>query len=222
MTLSESPGHDFEHYRPTIDEYARLAHQYESRWSRYVEATADHTLARLGSTAPEAVLDVGCGTGHLLQKIAERFPSAHLAGIDPTPEMLALAREKLPSSAELRRAFAEQLPFPADRFDVVISANVFHYLRRPDDVLREMLRVLRPGGKLIITDWCDDYLACRICDLWLRRFNPAHHRTYKSRECEAMLERAGARDITVERYKISLLWGMMTASAVKPLHNECA
>ena len=75
-----------------------------------------------------------------------------------------------------------------------------------------MLRVLRPGGQLVITDWCDDYLACRICDWYLRIFSAAHYRTYGVRQCRTLLERAGARGVAVQRYKINWLWGLMTAT----------
>jgi len=104
------------------------------------------------------------------------------------------------------------LPFAAASFDVVVSCNTFHYWRKPAVGLSEIRRVLRPGGRLVITDWCHDYLTCRICDLFLRTFNRTHHKTYGSGECEKMLAAAGFEDIVLERYRVGLLWGMMTAT----------
>jgi ubiquinone/menaquinone biosynthesis C-methylase UbiE len=198
-----------------VEEYARLAPEYDEKWSFYVEATARETLSRLHLRPSDRLLDVGCGTGALLHRLSGQHRAAQLAGVDPVPEMLAVARRRLPPEILLQEGWAEQLPFDDDQFDVVLSCNVFHYVRQPVAALREMGRVLSPGGRLIITDWCDDYLACRLCDLCLRLFSPAHFRTYRKRECLNLLLEAGHQDVDVERYKISWLWGLMTARASK-------
>jgi ubiquinone/menaquinone biosynthesis C-methylase UbiE len=165
----------------------------------------------------DSVLDVGCGTGALLHQLADSYPRAHPAGIDPSSEMLALARHRLPPGIELKEGWAESIPFPDGAFDMVVSCNVLHYIREPVVALRDMLRVLRPKGNLLITDWSDDYLACRICDWYLRLFNAAHFRTYRARELTELLHTAGATDIRTECYKITRLWGLMTATARKPV-----
>ena len=201
-------------------EYARLAPEYDAKWSFYIEATTRETLARLSLRPTERLLDVGCGTGALLHRLADSHPAARLAGVDPVPEMLAVARRRLPSGIELREGWAELLPFEDESFDVVVSCNMFHYIRQPDAALREMGRVLIPGGRLIVTDWCDDYWACRICGWYLRRFGRAHFKIYRERECLRLLEQAGHRELDIERYKISWLWGLMTARATKALRGE--
>ncbi|MBA2410907.1 MAG: methyltransferase domain-containing protein [Gammaproteobacteria bacterium] len=200
---------------PIVEEYARLAADYEQKWSVYIEATTEQTLARLQLRPDDRVLDIGCGTGALLDRLTRAHPLARLAGVDPVPEMLSVARRRLAESVELREGWAERLPFEAQQFDVVVSCNAFHYIRQPVEALREMDRVLRPGGRLIITDWCDDYLACRLCDLYLRWFSRAHFKTYGARECARLLEENGHAHVDIERYKINWLWGLMTASATK-------
>jgi SAM-dependent methyltransferase len=89
---------------------------------------------------------------------------------------------------------------------------MFHYITHPVEALREMGRVLRPGGVLVMTDWCDDYLACRLCNLYLRLTNRAFYRTYRQAECRDLLQGAGYDDVRIDRYKISWLWGLMTAT----------
>src|SRR5205807_397586 len=96
-------------------------------------------------------------------------------------------------------------------FAVVASVSAFHYFARPADALAEVRRVLRPGGELVLTDWCHDFLTCRACDWLLRRRIGAHRRAYGARECRRLLEGAGLEVIRLERYKISWLWGLMTA-----------
>jgi ubiquinone/menaquinone biosynthesis C-methylase UbiE len=206
-----------------LGEYARLAPQYERRWSFYVRATCRETLARLRNKPTDSVLDVGCGTGALLSQVSASYPQARLAGIDPSPEMLAIARERLASGIELQQGWAESIPYPDGSFDAVVSCNVFHYIRDPLLALKDMLRVLRPGSTMVITDWCDDYLACRICDWYLRLFNAAHFRTYPAHRLREVLTKAGATEVRIESYKITWLWGLMTATARKQVpHTEPA
>src|SRR4249919_3207624 len=68
---------------------------------------------------------------------------------------------------------------------------MFHYITHPVEALLEMERVLRPGGAIVLTDWCDDYIACRVCNLYLRLTNRAFYKTYHQTECLDLLHRAG-------------------------------
>ena len=161
------------------------------------------------------MLDVGCGTGELLVRLAAHYPEASLAGLDAAPAMLDVARAKLSAKVDLREGWANELPWEDGSFDVVVSCNMFHFITHPVEAIGEMERVLRPGGRMVITDWCDDYLACRVCSWYLRLASRAHYKTYTETECVALLEKAGHAQAKVERYKISWLWGLMTAQAVK-------
>ncbi|MCU0542569.1 MAG: class I SAM-dependent methyltransferase [Oscillatoriaceae cyanobacterium Prado104] len=198
-----------------IIEYSHLADRYDTKWSFYIQATTQETLARFKLRSNVRVLDIGCGTGALLQQIASNYPQAQLFGIDPVAEMLAIARQKLPAKAELKQAWAEALPFDSEQFDVVVSCNMFHYIRQPVIALQEMHRVLRSNGQLIITDWCDDFWTTRLCDRLLRVFNRAHYKTYRQQELQQLLVDAGYTDVRIEGYKINWMWGLMTAKTVK-------
>jgi ubiquinone/menaquinone biosynthesis C-methylase UbiE len=201
---------------PVVKEYAAAAKNYDEKWSFYVDSTTRETMSRLQIQPTDRVLDVGCGTGELLTRLAAKYPAAQLAGLDPVPEMLNVAKSKLSVDVDFRVGWANELPWPDDSFDAVVSCNMFHYITHPVAAIREMERVLRPGGQIVITDWCDDYLACRVCNVYLRMTSRAHYKTYRQSECLNLLSEAGHPDADIERYKISWLWGLMTAHARKP------
>ena len=198
-------------------EYGRLAAVYDERWPRYVRASAAQTLDRIHLAESELLLDVACGSGEVLQTLRRTYPSAGAVGIDISLEMLRVAKEKTVPDVPFTSGSAVALPFPSETFDVVVSTSAFHYWHDPLPSLKELLRVLKPGGRLVITDWCDDYLACRICDLYLRLFSASHFKTYGKEELGRLLTAAHFEDVLVERYKISWLWGMMTAQARRPV-----
>lgn len=198
-----------------LKEYGKLAPHYDRRWSFYIEATLRETLSRLELQPGESLLDVGCGTGVLLEALSASVPDARLSGADPSPEMLELTRNRLGQAVLLKQSHADSLPFPDRAFDVVVSTNAFHYFRNPLGALNEMARVLRPNGRLVITDWCDDYVTCWLCDRWLRVFDRAHFRTYGQKQCRHLVEQAGFTAVRIDRYKINWFWGLMTAVGQK-------
>jgi ubiquinone/menaquinone biosynthesis C-methylase UbiE len=116
------------------------------------DRTAD--LALTCASAPERILDVGCGTGYLLGQLAARAPQAQvLAGIDAAPAMIEVARA---AAAEDRLRFvvgaAEGLPWPAATFDLVVSTTSFDHWADQQAGLAECARVLAPGGCLGLAD----------------------------------------------------------------------
>lgn len=208
--MATEPGHD-----PVRKEYGALASEYDRKWAGYVEATIRETLRRMPLSPGDRILDVACGTGALLRAVAASDVPVTLAGVDATPEMLEVASAQLGPSAELKHAPAESLPFEDGAFDTVVTTNALHFFRRPENALSEMWRVTKPGGRVVITDWCGDFVFCRICDRVLRVFSPAHHLVYDTRRCRELLQDAGFQSIDIEKYKITWLWGLMTATAAK-------
>ncbi|MGA8269107.1 MAG: class I SAM-dependent methyltransferase [Candidatus Acidiferrales bacterium] len=106
----------------------------------------------------QSVLDIATGPGEPALTIASLVGSeGNCFGIDPIPEMVAAARreaDRLQSrNAQFDVAFADQLPFPADTFDAVISRFGVMFFPSPVGALREMLRVLKPGRKLALAVW---------------------------------------------------------------------
>ena len=192
-----------------------MAATYDRRWPRYVADTTRETLARIGAPVPSSVLDIACGTGTLLEEIARRRPGAdaRIAGVDLSPGMLAQARGKLTPRAIVVAGDAARLPFRAGAFEVAVSASALHHWCDPGAVLREARRVLQPGGRLVVTDWCGDRWVERIRAALHRRHDHAHLRVYRSSELAVLMTDAGFRDVHVERWRSGWRWSLMTATA---------
>jgi ubiquinone/menaquinone biosynthesis C-methylase UbiE len=116
--------------------------------------TVEQALIKPG----DSVLDVGCGTGEVTLLAKTRAKEGKAYGIDPAPEMIAVARKKgLQKNLEIdfRVGVIEALPFPDASLDVVTSSLMMHHL--PEDLklrgLAEIYRVLKPGGRLLIADF---------------------------------------------------------------------
>jgi SAM-dependent methyltransferase len=127
---------------------AYTAENETSLINAYYERPA--TLALAGDVAGRRILDAGCGAGPLFAALRDR--GAVVTGIDKSTGMLELARRRLGPDADLRVAdLADPLPFPDDSFDDVIASLVLHYLRDWKPTLTELRRVLRTGGRLIVS-----------------------------------------------------------------------
>lgn len=109
----------------------------------------DAVLERLEDRSIDAVLDLGCGTGHLTGRLCERFPDATVVGVDLSNGMLDRARQRDETSL-LVRADAQQLPLPDASLDAVVCTESFHWYHDQQAAALEMARLLRPGGRLII------------------------------------------------------------------------
>jgi SAM-dependent methyltransferase len=103
-----------------------------------------------------AVLDVGCGAGEVCVELAARVgPRGHVSGVDPSEAMIAAAKRAVASSGrsiELSVGSVYKLPFADASFDAARAERVFQHLEDPDAGLREMLRVVRPGGRVMVID----------------------------------------------------------------------
>ncbi|HYG58780.1 MAG TPA: class I SAM-dependent methyltransferase [Symbiobacteriaceae bacterium] len=150
---------------PLFDQAAAAYDQwYTTPFGQFVDGLERELIFRLAGPQPgEAALDLGCGTGVQTQALS-RY-GLRVTGIDISPEMLARARAKAIPGAVLLEGDAASLPFPDEAFDLVISVTAFEFMPDPAGAAREAMRVLRPGGRLVLgvlaegTAWTQRYRA---------------------------------------------------------------
>lgn len=132
--------HSFEQHAADYDNFARVQKRVVERFLSF---------AAEGAGVPDRLLDVGAGTGMLLQALAAHFPDTEMVGLDMAYDMGATARSRFSDMPRVQfiTADAEQLPFPEEAFDRVVSTSTFQWLDCLDAAFSEAYRVLRPGGE---------------------------------------------------------------------------
>ncbi|MFG3339994.1 class I SAM-dependent methyltransferase [Glycomyces sp. NPDC048151] len=160
---------------------AFAAHAAHGVYNAYIDRPA--MLALAGDVTGERVLDIGCGAGFYVEALLER--GAHVTGIEGSVELLAHARERVGDRAELRQHDLERpLGFADASFDTALCALVVHHIRDRAALLAEVFRVLKPGGRLLVStthpaaDWKHfggTYFSDDWVDLHLREDLPPIH-----------------------------------------------
>lgn len=123
--------------------YDRIADP-QARWGMEV-------LARLPLRGDERVLDAGCGSGRVTERLAERLPNGSVVALDASPAMLAEAGRRLARFGDRIEFVAANLagPVPIEPVDAILSTATFHWVRDHDALFRNLAAVLLPGGHLV-------------------------------------------------------------------------
>ncbi|HEX4206162.1 MAG TPA: methyltransferase domain-containing protein [Ktedonobacteraceae bacterium] len=169
----------------------------------YKQAIMEQLALQEGAT----ILDVGCGTGQDTQDLARAVgPHGRVVGIDSSETMLQKARARvadMPIPVEYVLADATQLPFADASFDGCQASRVFGHLREPGRALAEMVRVARPGARIVVADGDMDLIAVDIPDRALAR-KVTHVacdqmvQGWMGRQMPRLFKQAGLRNIWVE------------------------
>lgn len=146
-------------HKPTVEMsvregYAEWSKQYDGEPNPLIALEEPVVLEMIGDVAGLDVLDAACGTGRYALRLAEA--GARVSGIDTTEEMLAHARRKAAEGGlalDLRHADLDALPFEDGSFDLVLSALALCHIPDLGPAMAEFARVLRPGGRVVISDF---------------------------------------------------------------------
>jgi len=143
------------HREKDVERFDQWASTYENSWLQraFFERVYQATLTLAAGTVhqPVSVLDVGCGTGKLLRRANTYWPEAQLIGVDPANGMIEMAKRLTPN-ATFFTGMAEALPLQDASVGLALSTSSFHHWQDQAAGIREITRVLRPGGYFILVD----------------------------------------------------------------------
>ncbi len=150
--------------------FAQVAGEWDKLRSGYfTEAMRDAAIEKAGLPPEAAVADVGTGTGFVLEGLLGKTKS--LVGFDESPEMLAVARKRFARNPQVRfeQTDGQRLSAGNDSFDAVFANMYLHHAPDPGEAIKEMARIVKPDGKLIITDLDShdqDWMREAMADRW--------------------------------------------------------
>ena len=143
------------HRAHDVELFDRWGSTYERSWMqrRLFDPVHSAVLRQAESRfTPARVLDIGCGSGRLLRKVHDAWPEAQLSGVDPAQGMLEVARHLTPE-ARFYLGSGEALPLENASVDLALSTISFHHWHDQAAGMREVARVLQPGGSFLLADF---------------------------------------------------------------------
>lgn len=148
------------------------------------------------------VLDVGAGSGYFSLAIAERLPGGQVICLDLSQEMLrrlkrVASKKELGDRIQTLHGEASSIKLADGSVDLVVSNGVFHELLKPEAVLREMIRILRPYGWIVVTDFRDTRIGKRIG----ASHRDEDHGPFGVDELESLFVKMGLTDVKVSPVK---------------------
>lgn len=192
----------------SIKEFTKAAEVYDSGHAGIYEMCKDDyppVLEELKKLSFQNLLDVGCGTGPMIELMTSEFPDRQYTGLDLTPKMIETAQAKQLPNATFLVGDSENLPFENASFDVVICANSFHHYPNPQKFFNGAARVLRPGGTLILRDYTSfGFMVWLMNHVEMPLANLIGHgdvRCYTTKQIQSFCDACGLRVQKLERQK---------------------
>jgi SAM-dependent methyltransferase len=205
-------------YQNLLKRYAFYAPRYDKIFRRYSQATLSKALHAIPAEPGFRLIDVACGTGLLAEMLLRERPALCVTGVDISPEMLQRAQERIPSQPgkiEWAVGHAESLPVATGQFDVLTCTNAFHLVQDAMAALAEFRRVLKPGGTMVLVDWCLDYPVMRLRDAALRIGDRQRRAIRTLNQMVDLVTSAGLKLESAQRFLARPLWGLMCVVARK-------
>lgn len=180
------------------DRFARTADRLAQRQDERAARLAEQVRELLAPRGDERALDVGTGAGALALALAPLV--REVVGVDPVPELLALGRRRAAGvpNVELVEGDGTRLPFPDGSFDLAGTLRTLHHVERPAQVVAELARVTRRGGRVLVIDQLapDDPAEAAALHAFERARDSSHARLLSDRELRALLEANGLALVT--------------------------
>lgn len=160
----------------------------------YLRKAQNDVIALLEIGENICLIDVGCGTGMALGFAAERNSwKGTYYGVDLSEKMIEKAKENFKGKENFHfiQANSESIPLPDNFSDYIICTHSFHHYFHPVLALKEMHRLLKPGGKIYLLDPATDWIMMKVIDKILRATDKAHVKMYSTKELKNMFSTAG-------------------------------
>ncbi len=182
-----------------FDKQAEIYDQKETMYySKFPKISCRDIADRLKNTDYESLLDVGCGTGYLIELLLKQHPATY-HGLDLSPKMLEIAKAKFDRAVTLKEGSADKLTYPDDYFDIVTCVQSFHHYPYPDKAMQEAFRVLKKGGLYILSDTGCDGIAKAFDNFVFRHFmNSGDYAAYSIKDIAKLMEDNGFK---IEKYE---------------------
>ena len=142
----------------------------------------DFILKKLKFNKIYSILDLGCGDGRILEKIRILNSKTLLFGLDISEEMLKLAKEKKIKKCNLILGNCEELPYEDESMELILCLNSFHHYPNPKMVIKEMKRILKLNGKIIIGDIYTLPIIRHIINLYLPYSKSGDYKMYSQKK----------------------------------------
>ncbi|HEY4679448.1 MAG TPA: methyltransferase domain-containing protein, partial [Candidatus Angelobacter sp.] len=192
------------HNSRILDQFTRQAAPFAAAAVIRNQQVLDRIVQWAGAGPDDNVLDVACGPGLLACAFAR--VAKHATGIDMTPAMLEQAR-KTQQEQDLKNLSWQQgdvysLPFPPDQFSIVSSRFVFHHLQDPLAALREMNRVCKSGGKIVVADMAPQPEKADALNAAELLRDPSHVRAMPEDELRGLFKQTGFATPQIHHYRM--------------------
>ncbi len=209
-------------------EFARQSKQMASAPAFHAEAGIVRFVKAIGQAKADHILDLACGPGIVAEAVAPQVRT--VTGIDATPEMVRLAKERFKKAhlhnGRFKRASAERLPFGSGQFQQVITRGSFHHFTDVPAVLAQIRRVLRPEGRLIVADIVssEDADESALHNSLEKLRDPTHVRMYSAANLLDILQFGGFQVVHHESWRQARAfpeWAAIVADPARtgPLEN---
>ena len=174
---------------------------YDQTWDgKYCRQMYDSVLAKIRQFPFISLLDVGCGSGTMLAMLKKEYPASEAFGIDLSDQMIVQAKMHLDPDIQIQTGDVESMPWPDNKFDLLVCNASFHHYPNSIKSLTEMNRVLKSGGRLVIADpWWPGKIRLAINYYLKSPLNLSGDvRIYSQQEIEKLLAATGFHSIDWE------------------------
>lgn len=217
------PSHK-KHNELIVEQFSRQAVPFSQKSALSSEASLEVLFELTAVSAKDTVLDVACGPGLVAVPFARR--AGRVVGVDLTPAMIeraqALQREEGLTNLSWHVADVMNLPFPEESFSIVFTRYSFHHFPQPEAVLKEMTRVCKTGGQVVVIDAAPSPETQDAYNRMERLRDPSHVRAFTNSQLERICLDGGLRGLKERSYRIEfelekVLAGSFPASGDLPL-----